>query len=104
VQPSLDDPDAVAAIIAYLGNRFALGIDNRPVTLVAAGSDLGGAVVQFDFIGKTRGAPGQLTVTSQILTDVHPAQVNQVNVRTGQTVRTLTFRQGGSQTISLKPK
>jgi hypothetical protein len=103
VQPSLDDPEAVAAIIAYLGNRFALGIDNRPLALVAAGSDLGGAVVQFDFIGKTSGSPRQLTVTSQILTDVHPAQVNQVNVRTGQTVRTLTFRQGGSQTLSLKP-
>jgi hypothetical protein len=102
-QPSLDDPDAVAAVIAYLGSRFALGIDNRPVTLVAAGSDLRGAVVQFDFIGKTRGSPDQLTVTSQILTDVHPAQVNQVNVRSGATVRTLTFRQGGSQTLSLKP-
>jgi hypothetical protein len=102
-QPSLDDPDAVAAVIAYLGTRFALRIDNRPLTLVAAGSDLRGGVVQFDFIGKTHGSPGQLTVTSQILTDVHPAQVNQVNVRSGATVHTLTFRQGGSQILSLKP-
>jgi hypothetical protein len=103
VQPSLDDPDAVAAIIAYLGSRFRLSIDNRPVTLVAAGSDLGGAVVRFDFIGKTGGTPRQLQVTTEILTDVHPRQVNQVNVRSGATVRTLTFRQGGSQTLSLKP-
>jgi hypothetical protein len=101
-QPSLDDPEAVAAIIAYLGTHFALRLDNRPVTLVAAGSDLRGAVVQFDFIGKTSGAPKMLTVTSQLLTDVHPAQVNQVNVRHGKVVQTLTFRRGGSQTVAVR--
>jgi hypothetical protein len=101
-QPSLDDPDAVAAVIAYLARRFQLTIDDRPVVLVAAGTQLEGAIVQFDFVGRTRGSPKQLTIASQLLTDIHPRQVNQVNVRRGKAVQTLTFRQGGSQTVTIR--
>jgi hypothetical protein len=102
VQPSLDDPEAVAALVAYLGNRFRLSSGNRPIALVATGSRLGGAVVQFDFAGNARTAPDRLTVTSRILTDIHSSQVNQVNVRRAKKVQTLTFLQGGRQTVETR--
>lgn len=101
-QPSLDDPDAVAALVAYLGNRFRLSSGNHPIALVATGSRLGGAVVQFDFASKSKVTPDRLTVTSQILTDIHPSQINQVNVRRGRKVQTLTFLRGGSQTVATR--
>lgn len=101
-QSSLDDPDAVAALVAYLGNRFALSGDGGPIKLVAAGSQLDGPVVQFSFVGRARRPPERLTITSQILTDIHPVQVNQVNVRRGKTVQTLTFLKGGSQTVATR--
>jgi uncharacterized membrane protein len=102
-QANLDDPEAVAALVAYLGSRFRLSGDDRPIMLTPAGSQLGGAVVQFNFAGRAKQPPKVLTVTSQILTDVHPLQINQVNVRRGNTVQTLTFRRGGSQTVTTRP-
>ena len=102
-QANLDDPEAVAALVAYLGSRFRLSGDDRPIMLAPAGSQLGGAVVQFSFAGRAKQPPKRLTVTSQILTDVHPLQVNQVNIRRGNTVQTLTFRRGGSQTVTTRP-
>jgi hypothetical protein len=58
--------------------------------------------VQFSFAGRAKQPPKVLTVTSQILTDVHPVQINQVNIRRGKVVQTLTFRQGGSQTVVIQ--
>lgn len=101
-QSSLDDPEAIVARVAYLGKRFTLSGDNRPIPLVPAGSQLGGSIVQFNFAGRSKPLPKRVAVTSHILTDIHPAQINQVNIRRGKTVQTLTFRHGGSQTVTAR--
>lgn len=100
-QPSLDDPQAVAAFVAYLGRNFAMTSEHGPVALTPGEIEVGPAQIRIAFTGRIARPPSRLTVRSGILTDVHARQVNQVNVRFGQIVRTLVFTGEDTQTIAL---
>lgn len=101
-QASLDDPQAVAALVAYLGRHFALASERGPVALVPGKIDIGASQVRIAFTGHATGPPTRLIVTSRLLTDIYPRQVNQVNVRSGNVVRTLVFTGDDTQTVKLR--
>jgi len=101
-QPSLDDPDALVALKSYLMKRFSLASDGGWIALKPGKIDTSGGEVRVEFSGQAKGKVRTLTVRSEILSDVYPSQVNQVNVRFGDTVRTLTFSGGGAQSVPVR--
>ena len=86
-QPSLDDPDAVKALIAYVGRRFR--IDG--VALVFAGQRLAGDSVILRFNGTLRGRPKSLRIAGSLFGETHPDHSTQVNVRRAGVTRSLQF-------------
>ncbi len=97
-QASLDDPEAVAALKAYLARRFAIEAGGSPVPLSFRNLEIGAQQVRLDYSGQVKGKPKVLSIRSSILRDVYPHQVNQVMVRVAGTVRTL--RSTGDEVLS----
>jgi len=102
-QPSLDDPEAVAALVAYLQRRFTLSSERGPIALVPGKTELGPSEVRVSFTGNAGRPLKRLTLRSDVLGDVYPNQLNQVNVRTGSTTRTVTLSGGDSRTLDIAP-
>jgi hypothetical protein len=102
-QPSLDDPDAVAALVTYLGTHFRLASERGPIVLRPGPVELGAAEVRLSFTGTVPRTAKRLTISSDLLGDMYPGQVNQVSVRVGTTTRTLAMAAGEVQTITLAP-
>jgi hypothetical protein len=102
-QPSLDDPEAVTALVAYLQRRFTVSSERGPIVLVPAKTELGASEVRISFSGYAGRPLRRLTLRSDLLGDIYPGQVNQVNVRAGATTRTLALSAGDSQTIAIAP-
>ncbi len=100
-QPSLDDPEAVAALVAYLGRHFTLSSERGPIALTPGKVDLGSSEVRVAFIARTPRRVRRLTIRSDLLGDVYPGQYNQVDVRFGSTNRTLLMAAGDVETIEL---
>lgn len=100
-QPSLDDPDALAALTAYIGRRFMLSSGGgKPIVLTLKNTRLKGDELRLIYTGRLRKPAKLITVTSDIFTDVHRDQENQVNVRRAKVTRTALFRRSGDpQTI-----
>jgi hypothetical protein len=103
-QPSLDDPDAVAALVTYLGNHFRLASERGPIVLTPGAVELGAAEVRLSFTGTVPRMARRLTISSDLLGGIYPGQVNQVSVRAGTTTRTLIMAAGDVQTITLAPR
>lgn len=101
-QTSLDDPEAVRALLLYVVRRFTLVVDGTPVELLPGKPELGASEVRLPFAGVIPRGAKQLRIGSRILSDVYPGQVNQVNIRAGGVVRTLTFAGGGAQAVQLR--
>jgi len=102
-QPSLDDPEAVEALVAYLQRHFTVSSERGPIALVPAKTDLGASEVRISFTGNASRGFRRLTLRSDLLGDIYPGQVNQVNVRAGATTRTLAMAAGDSQTVDIAP-
>jgi hypothetical protein len=100
-QPSLDDPDAVKALGAYLGTHFTLATEAGPVRLVAGAIDLGAAEAQFTFTGRLPPAARRLIIQGNVLGGIYPRQLNQVNVTAGDVTRTFSMTSGDSLTMAL---
>lgn len=92
-QPSLDDPEAVKAMTAYVGDRFTLAIAGVAVELALKDVTLGADEVRLVYRGhiapKDAGAP--VAVQAMMFVDVYGDQANQVNVRRFGVTRTLVF-------------
>ncbi len=101
-QPSLDDPDAVVALVQYLGRNFSLSSERGPIKLTPGPVDLGASEVRVIFTGTAPASLRRLTVTSDLLGDVYPRQVNQVSITSGKIVRTVTLSRGDPKTIILR--
>lgn len=93
-QPSLDDPDAFKALVAYLGRQFRIG----GVALSPAGQRLDGDDVVLRYIGRLKGKPKTLLISGALFGETWPDHATQVNVRTvgrgAGITRTLHFRPG----------
>ncbi len=86
-QPSLDDPDAMAALVAYLGRQFRIA----GVTLTPAGQRLSGDRVELRYVGRLKGKPAQLLISASLFGDSYDDHQTQVNVRRAGITRTLLF-------------
>lgn len=93
-QPSLDDPDALAALVAHGSRAFTLADEQGPVTLTHAETDLAGDDVRLIYTGRVRPTAHTFTVDSGLFERSHADQENQVNVRRGRITQTAVFRPG----------
>ena len=94
-QPSVDDPDALAALVAHAGAAFRLWDERGPVRLAHAATELAGDDVRLTYTGRLAGPGRALQVDSDLLEAAHADQENQVNVRRAKVTRTVLFRPGG---------
>lgn len=86
-QPSLDDPDAVQALIAYVGRTFRI----EGVALAFAGQQLAGDTVVLRFAGRLAGRPSVLRIAGSLFGQTHPDHSTLVNVRRAGVTRSLQF-------------
>lgn len=94
-QPSVDDPDAVAALVAYAGRAFQLwDADGLRVPLTHAETNLAGDDVRLVYTARLRAPARALSVDSNLFQESHPDEENQVNVRRAGVTRTVVFRLG----------
>lgn len=93
-QSSLDDPDAVKAITAYVGSRFTLAVEGVAVDLALKEVTLGADEVRLVYAGRIapKDAGGLIAVQAVMFGDVYGDQANQVNVRRFGVTRTLVFQ------------
>ncbi|WP_017667417.1 DUF6702 family protein [Sandarakinorhabdus sp. AAP62] len=89
-QPSLDDPDALQALVAYVGQRFRIS----GVRLAPAGQTLAGDTVLLRYIGRLKGRPKTVLIAGALFGETWDDHSTQVNVRRGGLTRTLQFRPG----------
>ncbi|MBB6228889.1 hypothetical protein FHS79_003082 [Polymorphobacter multimanifer] len=95
-QPSLDDPEALAALTAYVGRRFQL----QGAALKLQSRTLAGDDVTFVFAGKMPRRP-QVTVRASFFGETHPGHSAQVNIRQNGITRSLWFKPSdGPQSVT----
>lgn len=103
-QPSLDDPESMRALQAYVAERFVVSDAGGPLDqeIIRTIADGDGLTLGY----RAALAPGETTLSfrSALFTEVHPDMENQVNIRTGGVTRTLVFRPGDeAQAVDLTP-
>lgn len=86
-QPSLDDPDAVQALIAYVRQRFRIS----GVPLAFAGQRLAGDLVELRYTGRLKGRPATLGIAGALFGETFPDHTTQVNVRRAGETRSVVF-------------
>lgn len=102
-QPTLDDPAAMRALNAHLGERFSLEADGQRVALTHVGTDRAGDRLRARFSGAFRPDPriDRVRVDLDFFPGVHDDQEFQVNVRSAGVTRTVVFRPGSAaQTVA----
>ena len=92
-QPSLDDPDAMQALVAYVGRAFVI----RGVTLAPAGQTMAGDTLVLRYSGRLKGKPRQLLISGALFGETWSDHATQVNVRRAGITRTLHFRPGDAE-------
>lgn len=101
-QPSLDDPRAVAALVAYVGRRFMLAdAGGRRVALTLASTRLAGDGVRLVYSGRLPPPASAVTVDSGLFDEINPDQENQVNIRRAKVTRTALFR-AGTEAVTIR--
>lgn len=94
-QASVDDPDALAAFVAYAGRAFRLvGEDGTPAPLEHVRTELAGDSITVVYRTRLAAPAKTVTVDSNLLEETWPDQENQVNVRRSKVTRTVVFRPG----------
>ncbi|MET3666060.1 DUF6702 family protein [Caulobacter sp. 1776] len=92
-QASLDDPEAIEALKAYMLKQFCVAVDGKIVELTLKNLTLGADEVRFDYVGKIAPADAAALVgiKAAMFSDVYSDEVNQVNIRRFGVTRTLVF-------------
>lgn len=90
----LRDLESRRAFARYVAERFSLAQDGAPVPLVLLGTEIKGRTLIVYQEAPSPGLGAQLSVNSQILTDIWARQTNRVNIGTGTSVDTLVFQSG----------
>lgn len=92
VRPTLDDLETLARLALYVEARFALADgDGGEIALTLLGAEAEGLTAFIYQEASLEDAPQALRIRCDILRDVFESQVNQVNWRVGEDVRTATF-------------
>jgi hypothetical protein len=104
LQPSM--PNLVrtadrARVALYVAEQFSLALtDQGPASLELVGAELNGNML---FVYQTLSLekiPAALTISTHILMDVHPDQINKVNIDITRPTQTLTFNQRSGPEIA----
>ncbi len=101
-QPNLDDPEAMAALVAYTSRAFTVWEPSgEPVMLTFAEVELAGDYVRLRYTGQIAANTKRVFVDSNLLETSYSDQENQVNIRREGVTRTALFRPGdGVQEIA----
>ena len=103
-QPSLDDPDAVRALQAYVADAFIVDDGSGPAPQEIVLTRMAGDEVELGYRVPLAPGASSLTFDSRLFVEVHPDIEVQVNLRVGGTTRTLVFHPSdGPQTLPLEP-
>ncbi len=90
----IDDLESRRAFARYVAERFELATEKGAFELILLGTEIEGATLIVLQEAPSPGPAAELTVRSQILTDVWSRQENRVNLGSGTEVETLIFRAG----------
>lgn len=94
-QPSLDDPAALGALEAHLGERFRVDVDGVRVPLHRTDTRLAGDNVRVTFAGERPVGPvAEVRIDADFFPDIYDDMEQQVNVRVAGVTRTAVFRHG----------
>jgi hypothetical protein len=90
----IEDLESRRAFVLYAAERFSIVVDGEELELSVIGSEIeGGSIVVYQE-GPSPGIGSELTIQSQVLTDIWARQVNRVNVGGGTDPQTLVFTGG----------
>lgn len=96
-RPTIDQMIMRARLALYVEARFALAdAESAPIPLELLGAESDGVNVYVYQEAFLDAPPAVLAVRDDILRDVFPDAVNLVNLEVGDTLRTLTFSEGGA--------
>lgn len=93
-QPSVDDQEAMAALVRYAGRAFVVADDRGRVQLMHSETRLAGDDVRLVYTARLDPPGRSVTVDSNLFEESRPNQENQVNVRRAGITRTVLFRPG----------
>jgi len=99
----VNDIDSRRAVARYVADRFTLMQGGEPVVLTLLGTEIEGGKLIVYQEATSPGSGAELSVNSQILTDVFQRQENRVNLGTGTKVDTLVFTSGDRARIARLP-
>lgn len=90
----VNDLESRRAVARYVASRFTVAHEGKPIDFTLLGTEIeGGRLVVYQE-APSPGAGAQLSIRSQILTDVWTRQENRVNLGVGTKVNTLVFAKG----------
>ncbi|MEM7700565.1 MAG: DUF6702 family protein [Pseudomonadota bacterium] len=99
----VNDLKSRRAVAKYVADRFSLTHNGQPVPLTLLGTEIeGGRLIVYQEAASP-GSGAQLSINSQILTDVFERQENRVNLGAGTKVATLVFSSGDRARIARLP-
>lgn len=90
----LGDIESRRAFARYAAERFSIEAEGRALELTLLGTEVVGNSLLVLQEGASPGPGTQLTIQSQVLTDIWLRQTNSVNVGAGTSPETLVFRGG----------
>ena len=104
----LDDPSASpfeieghAALLLYSEEHFQLATKGEPVLLTSIGAEVDGDHIYLYLESDPMDAPKELLVYNSLFHDFYPDQTNLTNVKVGDILRTVVFRDGDDAKITL---
>lgn len=95
------DVESRRAFARYAAQRFSIAADGRELDLTVLGTEIEGASLLVYQEGPSPGPGAQLTIRSQVLTDIWLRQTNSVNVGRGTSPETLVFRGGDGAKLAV---
>ena len=99
----INDLESRRAVARYVASRFSVSHEGKPMALTLLGTEIDGGRLVVYQEAPSPGAGAQLSVNSQILTDVFVQQENRVNMGVGTSVETLVFTDGDTARLALLP-
>lgn len=99
----INDLESRRAVARYVASRFWIWYADKPVEFTLLGTEIDGGRLVVYQQAPSPGAGAQLSIRSQILSDVWQRQENRVNLGVGTEVDTLIFHHGDPARIARLP-
>ncbi len=99
----IGDLESRRAFARYVAARFQINAGSGPIPLTLLGTEIEGASLLVYQEASSPGPGSEISVNSQILTDIWARQLNRVNLGDGTNVETLVFRAGDGMKSAILP-